>query len=100
MQSGARSIVPTMTGLSRSERAGGGRGSRAPGGRHASLLTRASFEARSEEQEAEVRAQLYARPAEPERTVRRVGPIARDSRLQRAEVPETAGDLLAERPAA
>jgi hypothetical protein len=100
MQSAARSIVPTMTGLSRSERAGGGRGSQAPGGRRAGVLSRASFEARSEEQEAEVRAQLYARPAEPERMVRRVGPIARNSRFQSAEAPEPAGELLEERPAA
>jgi hypothetical protein len=103
IESGAGSIVPTMTGLSRSDGTDGTR-ARAAGARRTSWFSRAKLEVRrSEDQEAEVREQLYARRAEPERSVRRVEriqPPARVEWIERPEPTETAGERVADRPAA
>jgi hypothetical protein len=103
MGSGAGSIVPTMTGLSRSDRTDGTR-ARAAGARRTGWFSRAKLEVRcSEDQEAEVREQLYAKRAEPERTVRRVErmqPPARVEWFERPEATDAAGERVADRPAA
>jgi hypothetical protein len=63
----------------------------------------------NEDQESEVRAQLYAKRAESERTVRRVEPIQsasrvewldRSARIDRSEPIAPAVERVAERPAA
>jgi hypothetical protein len=79
-----RSIVPTMTGATR-----GDRGPRQRE-RRSGLFSRAKIVPHNEDQEAEVWAQLYARPAGPERTVRRVQRHESPMRVEwveRADVP-------------
>jgi hypothetical protein len=107
MQSDRLSKVPSMTGVSRS--GGSGTRRRATGTRRTGWFSHEPPEVRSEDQEDEVRAQLYARPAESERTVRRVervAPAPRVEWLERSEWvehPEPAApavDRVADRPAA
>jgi hypothetical protein len=93
-------MVPSMTGLSRSDRAGGTR-AQAAGARRTGWFSRATVEVRrDEDQEAEVRQQLYAKRAEPERTVRRVERTQPPARIEWLERPEAAGERVADRPAA
>jgi hypothetical protein len=78
------SIVATMTGPSWSDPADGGR-THAPAGRRSGWFSRPKLEPHSDDQEAEVRAQLYARPAMPERTVRRVERIRSEEPIEWVE---------------
>jgi hypothetical protein len=107
MQSDPGSMVASMTGVSRSD--GGGARARASGTRRAGWFSRATYEVGNEDQESEVRAQLYAKRAESERTVRRVEPIQpasrvewldRSARIDRSEPIAPAVERVAERPAA
>jgi hypothetical protein len=75
-----------MSGVTPSDRGYGAR-AQEPAVRRGSWFSRARPELRCDDQEAEVREQLYARPAPSERTVRRV---------QRLESP----GRMADRPAA
>jgi hypothetical protein len=94
-------MVPSMTGLSRSDRGDGTR-AQAAGARRTGWFSRAKVEVpRDEDQEAEVREQLYAKRAEPERAVRRVEriqPPARVEWLERPEPTEAAGERVAHPP--
>jgi hypothetical protein len=107
MQSDRLSIVTSMTGVSRS--GAGGTRRRAAGTRRTGWFSHEPLEVRSEDQEDEVRAQLYARPAESERTVRRVERVAPAQRVEWLERPERIEhsepvapgvDRMAARPAA
>ena len=107
MQSDRLSKVPSMTGVSRS--GGSGTRRRATGTRRTGWFSHETPEVRSEDQEDEVRAQLYARPAESERTVRRVERVVpaqrvewleRSERVERPEPVAPSADRIADRPAA
>jgi hypothetical protein len=100
-------MVPSMTGVSRSGASGTRR--RATGTRRTGWFSHEPLELRSEDQEDEVRAQLYARPAESERTVRRVERVVpaqrvewleRSERVERPEPVAPSADRIADRPAA
>ncbi len=84
-------------------------GSQVPGARRTGWFSRPKLEVRCEDQEAEVRAQLYAKPAAPERTVRRVQRIQapsrvewieRPDRVEHDESPAPVAERIADRPAA
>jgi hypothetical protein len=90
MTSDARSNVLAVTGVPPSGRRAGARAGRA-GARRAGWFSREQIEPLCEEdQEAEVREQLYARPAPAERTVRMV---------ERSQPPAPL-EVFADRPAA
>jgi hypothetical protein len=81
MPSDRSSIVPSMGGVSRSDRHDGARAPE-PGARRRGWFSDAAIEPRCEDQEAEVWAALYARPDTPQRTVRRVQPMEAARRVE------------------